>query len=83
MRFFTLARKNNFGDFRKFQEFPEVSFRISLRFVTFPFGVAHPIIERNLQLFYCYIVLFTYVENIWFEEKWVLMHLHFARDSYK
>ena len=28
--------KTNFGDFRKFQEFPEVSLRISLFFLTFP-----------------------------------------------
>ena len=27
--------KTNFGDFRKFQEFPEVSLRISLRFLKF------------------------------------------------
>ena len=46
------------------------------------FGVAHSIIERKLQLFYCYILLCMYVENRWFEEKWVLMHLHFARDSH-
>ena len=37
------------------------------------FRVAHSIIERKLQLFYCYIVLCTYVENRWFEEKWVIL----------
>ena len=45
------------------------------------FGAAHSIIERKLPLFCCYIVLCTYVENRLFEEKWVLMLLHFARDK--
>ena len=50
------------------------------------FAVAHSkLIDGKLTLFYCYILLFfrVYVENKWFEEKWVLMHLHFARDGHK
>ena len=50
---------------------------------TATFGVVHSIIELKLPLFYCYVILCTYVENRWFEEKWVLMHLHFDRDEQK
>jgi hypothetical protein len=42
---------------------------------------AQSIIEGKLPLFYYYILLCMYVENRRLEEKWVLMHLHFARDS--
>ena len=41
-------------------------------------------IEGKLPLFYYYILVLCssmYVENRWFEEKWVLMHLHFALDG--
>ena len=42
------------------------------------FMFAQSIIKGKLPLFYCYIRLFMYVENIFFKEKWILMYLHFA-----
>ena len=46
-------------------------------------GVVHSIIECKLALFYFYNVLGMFVENRCFEEKWVLMYLHFAQDRPK
>ena len=65
------------GDFPQ-NEHAVVSFLLTIA----TFRIAHSKIERKkLPLFYCYILLCRYVENRWFEEKWVLMHLHLAQDS--
>ena len=43
----------------------------------------HDQCQITVVLWHCHVLLCMYVENRWFEEKWILIHLHFAQDGHK